>query len=1071
MCHAVRSLCLLLALFALTSSLVAQPKKGANFQVPQGFRVETVVAPGTAIEGDANRKLSIVNMCFDSKGRLFLAQEGGPILLCAEPGKDGAFSKLVPYCTQMTNCHGMCWVEQVLYLVGNGPQGVGLYRCRDTSAKDRIDSVELIFKYKGGMGEHGPHAVIHGPDNMLYLVIGNHAWAKIDKLGDRSPLKRWPTGLPGPDQGKPGTTEDVLLPRLNDANGHAANILAPGGTIWRVGLDGKNPELVVAGFRNHFDAVFNPAGELFTFDSDMEWDVELPWYRHVRVSHCPPGADFVWRTGAANTPSYYVDSLPPMVETGRGSPTGVECYDHSAFPKKYRGALFLCDWSIGCIWVVHPERNGATYKAAAEKFCTGSPMPVSDCAVGPNGALYFTLGGRGTQGSVHRIVHVDAKNVEPGETDQPLAAWSKIRRDGANPNELVRDAIDPLERKARAAYLLSINGASGLPVVIRNYMRDAEPLLRRMACEACIRQGFEPPVKDLVPLLAEQDRFLRTAARLVLQRIDPKKWASELIADSNDQIAHEAIVALCKIDKANAFTEAIFERLHDQTPGENAMQLLEWLRTIQLALIHTERHPQAVRGIAVECRELFPHKDKSVNRELAILLAEFARTKEINEGVVPKLIAAMKEAKNDRAQQIHFAYCLRTIKNGWTAQQKDELLDWYEGTRTWTGGNSYTGFLRDILGDARELWTVEQRQGIIAGFDQRPLSALVMLRFASADELPPAASLQGMLGKIGKDTPKGAELKTAIVEALSKSKSPDLQVVLRRLADEDPSQRAVVARALAKFPTAENFRYVLQGLNVSTPQVLPDLLDALKKNPTKPKPDDAASFRAVLTASAKMQPPQRWKAVELLRYWTGGKSFGAEKKEEWKSELASWSRWFGQTFPKEPSLPDVASDKPAESKYKFADLVAYLEKDPKGSKGDPVKGKLAFTKANCIKCHKFGTEGEGIGPDLTALSKRFKRSEILESIFDPSKVISDQYRSSTISTLDGRTFIGLAAEQGGMITILLQDASKVTIKASDVESRFASLVSVMPEKTLDELSLEEIADLFAYLESTPEEKK
>ena len=49
--------------------------------------------------------------------------------------------------------------------------------------------------------------------------------------------------------------------------------------------------------------------------------------------------------------------------------------------------------------------------------------------------------------------------------------------------------------------------------------------------------------------------------------------------------------------------------------------------------------------------------------------------------------------------------------------------------------------------------------------------------------------------------------------------------------------------------------------------------------------------------------------------------------------------------------------------------------------------------------------------------------------------------------------------------MLLQDGSKVMIKESDIENRFASLISVMPEKLLDELTREEIADLFAYMES------
>ncbi len=302
----------------------------ARFNVPEGFQVETIVAAGTKIEGPNNQKynISFVNLCFDAKGRLLLSQEQGPIVRAAEPNEQGQYQKLIPYCEQVRNCQGMCWVHDSLYLVGDGPKGTGLYRGRENTSTDKIEQVELVLKYRNGMGEHGPHAVIHGPDDCLYLVIGNHAQLPVDKLAPNSPLTRWPTGLPGPDQNKPGTKEDVLLPRQNDANGHAADILAPGGTIWRVNRDGSQPALVAACFRNQFDAAFSPQGELFTFDSDMEWDEKLPWYRPVRVCHCIPGADFGWRTGSANMPPYYFDTLPATIDTGRGSPTGVEFYDH-----------------------------------------------------------------------------------------------------------------------------------------------------------------------------------------------------------------------------------------------------------------------------------------------------------------------------------------------------------------------------------------------------------------------------------------------------------------------------------------------------------------------------------------------------------------------------------------------------------------------------------------------------------------------------------------------------------------------------------------------------------------------
>ena len=101
------------------------------------------------------------------------------------------------------------------------------------------------------------------------------------------------------------------------------------------------------------------------------------------------------------------------------------------------------------------------------------------------------------------------------------------------------------------------------------------------------------------------------------------------------------------------------------------------------------------------------------------------------------------------------------------------------------------------------------------------------------------------------------------------------------------------------------------------------------------------------------------------------------------------------------------------------------------------------------------------------MSKRFKRDYILESILDPSKVISDQYRSSTIITTKGVTLSGLAAPQGDTVTVLQSDGSKIMLQKKDIEQQIASLVSVMPEKLLDPLTKQEIADLFAFLESEP----
>ncbi len=1062
--------------------------KGAprRFTVPAGFKVEEAVKD----PGDRG-PFSLVNMTFDARGRLLVSDERGGVLLCTDPDKNGVMQTVRDYCTQIKGSHGMCWIKDGLYLVGNGPKGTGLYRCRDTKGADKIDEVTLLHKFKGGMGEHGPHAILHGPDGWLYVVIGNHAWVDLGKgkapnpakLAPNSPLRRWPTGNPGPDQGKKGSTEDVLLPRLNDANGHAANILAPGGTIWRMDHEGKNVSLVAAGFRNHFDAAFSPFAELFTFDSDMEWDEGLPWYRDVRINHCTPGADFVWRTGAANTPNYYLDSLPPLYETGRGSPVGLEFYDHPAYPKKYRGAYFMADWSLGIIYAVHLKREGATYKADVEKFCVGAPMNVTDLEVAPDGAIYFTTGGRGTRGGVYRIVHEGAAKKAENESShlvQPLAAWSQARfaqylagrggREAASTDlqKVATDAKAPVRERVRAltllhlhklkldagllktlaadgdadvrahaVWLLGVRGDKDGHGALLKALKDDDAMVRRRACEALIRAGVEPPVADVWPLLGDKDHFVCTAARLVLERIAPAKWLAKLGTETNDLIAYHAILALCKTNQAEANAEAIYARLEKAAPGD-ARSVLDYARVVQMVLFHAGKPPAALKAIAARCDGLFPHADKRVNRELAIVLTHLKRAGGIDSPVHAKLLAALQASNGDRQQQIHYFYCLRLLHEGWTTEQKAALVRWYESTKTWAGGHSYVPFLENIFRECLSAFTLADRKALLASGEKTPLVSLVLAQRLQRDREPAlVADLKALTGRLGK-VHREADVRRAVSEA-----------ILRTAIDR---------------PKADLYPDLLAGLNTPNKVLLFDVVAALKKSPIKPKADDAKAYRALILASRKLDPGNRWKAVEVLRHWSGGREFGSEKSD-WKGELQSWGKWYVQAFPKEPALPDVAGDRPPMSKYKFGELLTYLNKE--GKTGNAKRGRAVFEKAQCIKCHKYGKEGEGVGPDLSTLSKRFKRADTLESIVYPSKVISDQYRSTTIVTKRGITLTGLVADQEGSLSVLLSDGSKVTVKKIDVEQRYASLISVMPEGLLEALSKEEIADLFAFMESEP----
>jgi putative heme-binding domain-containing protein len=137
---------------------------------------------------------------------------------------------------------------------------------------------------------------------------------------------------------------------------------------------------------------------------------------------------------------------------------------------------------------------------------------------------------------------------------------------------------------------------------------------------------------------------------------------------------------------------------------------------------------------------------------------------------------------------------------------------------------------------------------------------------------------------------------------------------------------------------------------------------------------------------------------------------------------------------------------------------------PQGSRGVASRGAALFESAQCAKCHRFGERGDSVGPDLTNVAKRFQRKEILESILFPSQTISDQFASQTVVANDGKTYVGMVAPSGnGALVVLQANGEKMTIPEDEVESRTRAKVSSMPQGLLNRLSIEEVADLFAYL--------
>ena len=356
-----------------------------------GFKVELLRS--------SQNEGSWVAMAIDPKGRLIISpQEGRNNMLRVTLNPAGQVDKIETINLPVGSAMGLLYAFDSLYVSGGGPDGLALYRLKDTDNDDTFDKVELLKKFDGAGGEHGSHAIVLGPDKMLYYIHGNFVKVPSD-ISPASPHRNY--------------AEDTLLPRGEDGNGFGVGIKPPGGFIVRGDPEGKHWELVAAGMRNTYDFDFNPDGEMFGFDSDMEWDWGMPWYRPTRIYHLVSGGDYGFREGTAKYPRYYPDIFPPAYDIGIGSPTGVKFGTNAKFPAKYQKALYAMDWSYGRIFAVHLQPDGASYSATTETFVRGKPLNVTDLEFGKDGAMYFTTGGRGTQSGLYRVTHTGGADTAP----------------------------------------------------------------------------------------------------------------------------------------------------------------------------------------------------------------------------------------------------------------------------------------------------------------------------------------------------------------------------------------------------------------------------------------------------------------------------------------------------------------------------------------------------------------------------------------------------------------------------------------------------------------------------------
>ena len=161
-------------------------------------------------------------------------------------------------------------------------------------------------------------------------------------------------------------------------------------------------------------------------------------------------------------------------------------------------------------------------------------------------------------------------------------------------------------------------------------------------------------------------------------------------------------------------------------------------------------------------------------------------------------------------------------------------------------------------------------------------------------------------------------------------------------------------------------------------------------------------------------------------------------------------------------LPKSASGKPLPSLF---ELVR--------REGNAERGQAAFFRSgtnSCASCHRVQGRGQWIGPDLSTIGSKYGKSELIQSILNPSAAIGYNFRSTVAALNDGRTVTGLVVEESPDLLVLktAEGQAGATLRPSDIEDRKQVEISLMPEGLAQTMGEGDFVDLLTFLQTLKE---
>ncbi len=776
--------------------------------------------------------------------------------------------------------------------------------------------------------------------------------------------------------------------------------------MFRIDPKSRRFELFCEGTSNPWGIAFDHEGSAFISACviDHLWHLTESGYYHRQGGPYPP---HTWKAESI------VDYTHQMAAY-----CGIEYFESTAYPKEYRNALYMGNIHGGCINVDRVERSGSTYRGKkGEDFLTANDvwfMPVAQ-KVGPDGCLYVL--DWYDRYHCYQDASADPKGVDRGHGRLYRIVYGERPKPDVPDISVLnsQDLIDCLKHdnafvRQRAQLEIAERSDASMDEMLVSILFDTKQSMRTRlqtlwAWSGTGRVSDEALLKLLSdPDPAVQAWAVRTAGQMASQSSKIRKAVHALVQAPDPRVRVQVAIAANKLGGAEA-TQWLLEVLR-QDRDDVLIPRIVWRNLLPKMISDSNLiEEQLHTGLKSD-----DHLTRMAPRLVDRWLSEVA--------VDGKELRGAEWL--ERAGRVLESLCI---------ERPDLAVVVLDGVLQKTlGGPWNVPAMQPVLAKWSKL------ESLIKSTDGSLQRMQMGLHALSGDSSSQARILKIAMERSTPDHERVTLLRCGLFHQPAQF-SVLLDTVLNSAEKNEPISSAVrdfVLGEVVRASEPEAVRRTLAGLKHFPIQLQATIVDRLCQR--------ESNARLVLEQVAAEKLNRDLIGPNQVRRLAQSKS----------AELNSLvQKVFGEV------RTENADDrqKVVREKSEFLYSVA---------RGDIERGWKVYDRI-CGQCHVLHGRGLEVGPNITR-NGRGSFEQLVSSVFDPSLVVGEAYKSTIVATDDGRVLQGLLVEKNDQRVVLKVQGGKLeTIPADEIDTIKTSLKSLMPEGVELQLTNQEIADLFALL--------